>query len=87
MTRTYDDFNLEPLVKLIETARALTEPSEPNGEYIRGQVSLINDYTGLPGEADNYYDILTDVIAHRISVPEFLFLLGGRLAGTGGTAP
>lgn len=66
------DVTLESLLRLVETARCLSEPGEPNNEYVRGQVNLINDYAGLPGEADCYYRLLTDVITHKITVEYFM---------------
>lgn len=45
-------------------ARDLTEPGEPNHEYIRGQVNLIMDMFGLNGDySDDNYRELTDVIS------------------------
>jgi len=48
---------------LVQNARSLSEPGEPNAEYVRGQVNLIMDVTGLGGY-DEIYDILTSVITH-----------------------
>ena len=53
---------------LLTTARELTEPGEPNNEYIRGQVNLIMDAVGLSGD-DRFYEWFTDVIAHRDDLP------------------
>jgi hypothetical protein len=50
---------------LISAARLLTEPDEPNGEYIRGQAELIMDACGLGGERqdhDEARDTLTAAI-------------------------
>lgn len=44
-----------PLAQVaMRVARELTEPGEPNGEYIRGQAELICDLFGLP--MDEYRD-------------------------------
>lgn len=75
MTIRFDE-----LIRLIETARNLSEPDDPNGEYIRGQVNLITDFAGLPGDTDNYYDILFAVISHETTIPQFMFELGTRMA-------
>jgi hypothetical protein len=36
------------LADALEIARDLTEPGEPNNEYVRGQAELICDLFGLP---------------------------------------
>lgn len=41
---------LTQLRPLLTLARDLTEPSEPNEEYIRGQANLICDYAGIGQE-------------------------------------
>lgn len=51
------------LANMIMVARDLTEPGEPNTEYIRGQVNLITDMYGLSGN-DEVHDLITSIISH-----------------------
>jgi hypothetical protein len=55
--------DVNTLITLTDTARDLTEPGEPNGEYIRGQANLIADVSGVQFFTDNYGDALTHYIA------------------------
>jgi hypothetical protein len=55
------------LIKTLQAARDLTEPGEPNNEYIRGQADLICDLFGLFGEADSKEDV-TKVISHQMPI-------------------
>jgi hypothetical protein len=52
---------------MLEAARALTEPSEVNAEYVRGQVNLITDTSGL-GLGEEHYGVLTNIITHRVTI-------------------
>lgn len=54
--------------RLLTVARDLTEPGDPNHEYIRGQVNLIMDAADLSSD-DNAYQWFTRVINHREAVP------------------
>jgi uncharacterized membrane protein len=45
------------LQKLLAAARDLTEPSEPNAEYIRGQANLIADACGLGSDRQDSDDV------------------------------
>jgi hypothetical protein len=47
---------------MLETASHLSEPGEPNNEYIRGQVNLIEDFFGLAGYDDVYYIIAAAIM-------------------------
>ena len=54
------------LARLLYAARQLTEPGEPNAEYIRGQVNLIQDAGGdSPDDHDWLYDEMTRYISHQ----------------------
>lgn len=53
----------------LRLARELTEPGEPNREYIRGQVNLISDLFGFPSDGATY-DLLTSAISHEITVDQ-----------------
>jgi hypothetical protein len=48
-------------MELILIAEQLTEPDEPNGEYIRGQAELICDACGL--NMESYRDAIASAIA------------------------
>lgn len=52
----------------LEIARDLTEPGEINNEYVRGQVNLISDLFGLPG--DDYGDLITEAIGHTMTIDQ-----------------
>lgn len=70
--KPYGEHEQASLRRVLEAARDLTEPGEPNAEYIRGQVNLISDsFTLIYGrawESDEVYDILTRAIMHGITV-------------------
>jgi hypothetical protein len=53
---------------LLAVARDLTEPDEPNAEYIRGQVNLIMDAVNLSGD-HRVYEWFTAIISHREELP------------------
>ena len=65
MTDSNDWQNLE---QVLIAARALTEPSEPNAEYIRGQVNLIQDTSGLGLGGESAYDLLTAIISRETAL-------------------
>jgi hypothetical protein len=50
---------------LLETAQELTEPTESNPEYIRGQANLICDFTGIHSDQN---ELVMLCISHGISV-------------------
>jgi hypothetical protein len=59
----------ENLQVLLNAARNLTEPAEPNPEYVRGQVNLIMDAWGLGlGDSAAAYELVTAAIEGKISV-------------------
>jgi hypothetical protein len=65
----YGESERADLRRALEAARELTEPDEPNAEYIRGQVNLIMDTFALYTDAlDDAYEIITSVITHGITV-------------------
>jgi hypothetical protein len=53
------------LIKALQTARDLTEPGEPNDEYIRGQAELICDLSGL---GTDYKEDVIKVISHQMPI-------------------
>lgn len=52
------------LAQLLETARELNEPGEENTEYVRGQVNLICDVSGVPYAMDTVGDVIQRYITH-----------------------
>lgn len=60
--------NRKDVMRLARIARLLTEPGEPNAEYIRGQVNLIMDATGNAGEHE-VYEFLTGYISEGGEAP------------------
>lgn len=69
---------IEMLSRMLHTARNLSEPEEPNAEYIRGQVNLIQDLYGLNGN-DVIYDTLTSAISYEISVEAALTIIADEM--------
>lgn len=69
----YGEADRASLRAALRVARDLTEPDDPNGEYIRGQVNLIVDTFGLyaagsGGVTDECQAIVTSVILREITV-------------------
>jgi hypothetical protein len=60
----------------LTVARELTEPGEPNGEYIRGQAELICDLFGLP--VDEYRDAFIAEIVKGMKLPETVKAADGK---------
>lgn len=77
---------IEALADALQIARDLNEPDEDNDEYARGQANLIADLYGLSGE---YYEMLMDVIQHRVGFSEGIsrlaYELGSEIDGRRGT--
>ena len=67
----------ETLAEALQIARDLNEPDENNDEYARGQTNLICDLWGLPG--DNFYDLIMDVVQHRVGFSEGLSRIVGEM--------
>lgn len=66
------------LEMMLDAARALTEPTQANAEYIRGQAELISDTSGL-GLGEEHYGLLTNIISHRVTLNRGLAALADEL--------
>lgn len=57
---------ISDLAKLLETARDLNDPvTDSDDEYVRGQVNLICDMSGVAFAADLIGPAVTGYITHR----------------------
>jgi hypothetical protein len=57
------------LRELLDTAMLLTEPGEPNPEYVRGQANLIADVCGLGGVRQDSDEVTANLIAAIAGAP------------------
>lgn len=70
----------EETVRLADIARNLSEAGETNAEYVRGQVELICDATGIALAGDLLGDALTRYISHASNKPIAISLGAAILA-------
>lgn len=78
MAGTVTADTIEAIADALQIARDLNEPDEANEEYARGQANLIADLYGLGGE---YYEMLMDLIQHRVGYSEGLSKLIYEIQG------